>query len=485
MLEIKYVNAIKDELNACLSGGKIDAVSQPSKDLLIITVRAQGQTLRLLLCVSPSYARAHITRHEYEKPSEPPMFCMLLRKHITGAVIESVERPVNDRVLKFNLNYCDEFGKAYRESLIIEMIPGKMNVILVGEDGIIIDCIYRRGFEPEMYRRNFPGMIYHFPKPPEGFEAPKEEKFESSDYGSLSEFLDEYYYEREKKELLLRRTKELRTHLTSAQKRITKKLVLQRAELKNTESREKFRHMADLITANIYRIKKGDKSLICEDFYKEGSPITEIPLDELKSPQDNAKKYYKEYSKLKTAEGYLTELIIKGEAQLDYIESALDELSRSESNRDIEGIKAELIASGILKDRNYSKRGNKNSSKSKKPQPKAQINPLKLETKNGLDILIGRNNLENDELTFKVARKTDIWFHVKDIHGSHVILKTAGSSPEERDILEAAKAAKDNSKARDAQNVEVDYTDVRYVKKPAGALPGKVIYTNQKTVIIK
>ena len=188
---------------------------------------------------------------------------------------------------------------------------------------------------------------------------------------------------------------------------------------------------------------------------------------------------------MKTAEGYLTELIIKGEAQLDYIESALDELSRSESNRDIEGIKAELIASGILKDRNYSKRGNKNSSKSKKPQPKAQINPLKLETKNGLDILIGRNNLENDELTFKVARKTDIWFHVKDIHGSHVILKTAGSSPEERDILEAAKAAKDNSKARDAQNVEVDYTDVRYVKKPAGALPGKVIYTNQKTVIIK
>lgn len=477
MLELRFVSAVAEELNSRLSGGKIDSVRQPSKEIVILNIRSRGSNERLLLSASPSFARVHITTHEYESLSEPPMFCMLLRKHIQGAVITSVTQPVNDRVILFYLDYSDEYGRAFKEKLYIEMIPGKMNIILVDEAGIIIDCIYRREYEPDMYRRVFPGMIYHLPKQPDSFIPVSTARYDGGEYETLSAFLDDYYYEKEKQDIYRRRTKELRTSLNSARKRISKKLSVQAQELEKSAGRETVRRKADLITANIYRIRKGDRKLVCEDFYEDGCPQTEIELDPLKQPQENASRYYKEYNRLKTAEEYLSDLIAKGKEQLDYIDSVIDELDRADSNADIEGIREELIQSGVIKIR----RG-----KNAKKQKKRQGNPdyIRFETPDGLEVFAGRNNLQNDELTFSSARKKDIWFHVKDYHGSHVILKTLGSQPTERDIMYAANVAVRYSQAKSSQNVRVDYTEVGNVRKSHGSLPGRVNYVGQHTVTV-
>ena len=536
--------ALAEELNIALSGGKIDKVIQPSRELVLLTVRVCGESRQLLLSASPAFARVHITETRFEKLPEPPMFCMLLRKHLTGAVIEKIEQMNNDRILCLSLNYADEYGRAFREKLYSEMIPGKINIVLVDEEGLIIDCIYRREYEPDLYRRVFPGMVYHLPRQPENYNArtPVAEqnelrngentsakelsakaadtndkrRFTGDGYASLSAFLDDYYSEREKQDLLRRRTKELRASLTSARKRIERKLEAQRLELKRSEGREEARRNADLITANIYRIRKGDTRLICEDFYREGCPETTVLLDPLKTPQENAARLYKQYSKLKTAEEYLTDLIDKAEQQLDYISSAMDELERACSNADIEGIREELTESGIIrsrtgrgmKERVSGEKKNKNSRNGseknrgstkpgknakagagcKKSAKGAKLSFERTETRDGLEILVGRNNLQNDELTFHTARKTDLWFHVKNYHGSHVVLRTLGSAPSEEDILQAARMAAANSQAAalcSSGRIEVDYTLIRNVHKPAGALPGKVIYTDQTTLIVQ
>jgi len=512
MPDARLISALAQELDAVLSGGKIDKVTQPARDLVLLTVRIKGESKTLLLSASPAFARVHITEQPYEKLPEPPMFCMLLRKHLTGAVIEKVEQLNQDKLICLSLNYSDEYGRAFREKLYSEMIPGKINIVLVDEEGMIIDCIHRREYEPDLYRRVFPGMVYHLPRRPGTFQCcmpeqetdrnivpetdpvPARPEFVSPDYPSLSAWLDDYYSEREKQDLYRRRTKELRTSLASARKRIEKKLNVQRVELKRTEGRDEARRNADLITSNIYRIKKGDSCLRCEDFYAEGCPEVILPLDPMKTPQENAARLYKEYNKLKTAEEYLVGLIDRAEQQLDYIASASDELERAKSNADIEGIREELTASGIIRSRTgrcssgQRDKKDKNNRNGKTLKKGPALPYLKAETPEGLDILIGRNNLQNDELTFKVARKTDLWFHVKDFHGSHVILRTLGSQPSETDLMTAARMAAVNSQAAEHMSspggIPVDYTLVRYVHKPAGALPGKVIYTNQTTIFV-
>ena len=432
MISASFVSCLCEELNRELTGGRIDKIQQPAKDVVLLTVRSNGANRRLLISASPGKARIHLTQTAYENPAEPPLFCILLRKHLTGALIEGFEQPGQDRLLVMNLVCFDDLGRETRERLITEMIPGRTNIVLVGEDGLIVDCAYRRDYEADMYRRLSPGMVYRLPPKPEGYTPPAaDEGFSSPDFDTLSAFLDAYYSAKEKEEVYHRRSKELRTSLSSAEKRIRKKLGAQKIELEKTASRDTLRRQADLITANIWR------------------------------------------NKLKTAEGYLTELIKKAEEQLDYIASVQEELNRAASDRDISDIRAELTSAGVLKNRG------RKTGKKEKPQA-----PLTMRTKDGLDVLAGRSNMQNDELTFKLAHKNDLWFHVKNIHGSHVILRCGNEVPSAKSIEEAAAFAVKNSQGREGENIPVDFTKVRFVKKPSGSLPGKVIYTDYQTVII-
>ena len=476
MLDAGFVSCLKEELNQTLKGGRIEKIRQPAKDVLILTVRTREGKKQLLLSASPGKARAHLTETDYGNPAEPPMFCMLLRKHITGAEILSFEQPGEDRLLEMQLRNYDDLGRDSRETLVLEMMPGKTNLILVGEDGLIIDCVYRRDYDRDMYRRLFPGMIYRLPQQPENYVHKEPEPFRSDEFSTLSAFLDAYYSVQERDEVYRRKGKELRTSLSSAEKRIRKKLAAQRIELQRTETREELRRKADLITANIYRIRKGDASVECSDFYQEGSPLVTIELDPLLPPQKNAAKLYKEYNRQKTAREYLTVLIEKAEAQLEYIASAQEELSRASSEKDIAEIRDELIASEVIRDRKK-----KNTKNPKKEKPQA---PIRLLTGDGYEVFAGRNNVQNDMLTFSQARRTDLWLHVKNLHGSHVIIRCENTVPPEETVLQAAALAVWNSQGRESENVAVDITEARHVKKPSGALPGKVIYTDYRTVIV-
>lgn len=475
MINASFVTCLCEELNRELSGGRIDKIQQPARDVVLLTVRTSGENRRLLLSASPGKARIHLTALTYENPSEPPLFCVLLRKHLTGALINSFEQPGLDRLIVIRLTCFDDLGRETQEQLVVEMIPGKTNIVLVGLDGLIVDCAYRRDYDADLYRRLAPGMIYRLPPQPENFTPPSgSEGFSSPDFATLSAFLDSYYSAREKEEVYRRRSKELRTSLSSAEKRIRKKLGAQRIELQNTAGREEFRRRADLITANIWRLKRGEDSLICEDFFDPSAPTVTVPLDPLLTPQANAAKLYKQYNKLKTAEAYLKDLIAKAEAQLDYIASVQEELSRASSDRDIADIRSELIAAGILKNRN------RKTAKKEKPQA-----PLSMRTDEGFDVLAGRSNLQNDELTFRTAYKNDLWFHVKTVHGSHVILRCGNTEPSARSVEQAAAFAVKNSQGREGENIPVDYTRIRFVKKSPSALPGKVLYTDYKTIYIR
>ena len=475
MLNTGFVSILCEELNTALDGARVDRIQQPAKDLILLTLRTREGSRKLLLSASPGKARAHLTAMSWENPAEPPLFCTLLRKHLSGAVLKGVSQPGGDRVLAFSFAATDDLGRQTPETLYVEMIPGKTNIILVGADGLIVDCAYRRDYEPDLYRRVAPGMIYRPPQRPEGFSGPAgEQAFCSDEFPTLSAFLDAYYSAREKEEVYRRKSRELRTSLASADKRIRKKLGAQKIELQRTAGRDAIRRQADLITANIWRLKRGDDVLRCEDFFMSENPSVSIPLDPLLSPQGNAEKLYKQYNKLKTAEGYLTDLIARGEAQLDYIASVREELDRAASDRDIAEVRAELISAGVLRDRR------KKTGKKEKPQQ-----PLAMRTDDGFDVLAGRNNSQNDELTFRLAHKNDLWFHVKTLHGSHVILRCGGETPSVRAIEQAAAFAVKNSQGREGENIPVDYTRVRFVKKPSGALPGKVIYTDYETLYIR
>ena len=475
MINASFVTCLCEELNHELTGSRIDKIQQPAKDVVLLTVRKPGLNRKLLLSASPGKARIHLTEMSYENPSEPPLFCVLLRKHLTGALITSFEQPGQDRLIALNLTCFDDLGRETREQLIVEMIPGKTNIVLVGPDGLIVDCAYRRDYDTDLYRRLSPGMIYRLPPKPEHYSAPVgDQGFSSPEFDSLSAFLDSYYSAREKEEVYHRRSKELRTSLTSAEKRIRKKLGAQRIELQKSASRDLLRRQADLITANIWRMKRGDNSLICEDFFDPSSPSVTIPLDPMLTPQASAAKLYKQYNKQKTAEIYLKDLIAKAEAQLDYIASVQEELDRAGSDRDIEDIRRELISAGVLKNK-----GGRKPSKKEKPQ-----SPLTMHTDDGFEVFAGRSNSQNDELTFRFAHRNDLWFHVKSIHGSHVILHCGNEEPSERAIEQAAAFAVKHSQGREGENIPVDYTRIRFVKKPAGALPGKVIYTDYQTVYI-
>lgn len=558
-LDAVTVSALAKELSERLEGGRIDKVQQPERDMLLLSLRAKGENLRLVIAAGTGNARAGITRGSFENPAEPPMFCMLMRKHLVGARILSVTQPEYERMLIFTLDTHDELGVQSEKKLAVELIGRSANAVLIGADGRIIDCMRRMDFAGDALRRMLPGMIYRLPpkqeKPaffaldpaqrraliaaadktvpvdkwlmnsfsalsplicrelayrcnndyvnlPDACDAlceavaagelapwlisidgkPKDFSFMAiSQYGpaaqlerydSFSEMLDAFYTRRDRAEQQRRRSHDLIKTVRTLRDRQQRKLAAQHEELRRTEGREDIRHQAELVTANIYRLRRGDRSLECEDYYDPACPVVHIELDPLKTPQQNAAALYKEYNKLKAAEQHLTVLTREGERQLDYLNSVLDELERAETDRDLSDIRRELTETGYIRARKGGK------AERVKPQ-----SPLKFVSDDGLEILAGRSNAQNDELTLKLARRTDYWLHTQRVHGSHVIIRCEGEEPPPRTLEQAAGIAAYYSQARGAGKVQVDYTMVRNVRKPSGALPGKVIYTDHKTML--
>ena len=286
-------------------------------------------------------------------------------------------------------------------------------------------------------------------------------------FDSFSELLDAFYTRRSQADDLRRRTQSLRKTVKNAHDRVLRKLELQREELRKTAKRDEKRRWADLITANLYRAKNGADSMTVEDFYEEDYPTVTIPLDRLKTPQQNAAAYYKEYTKAKTAERYLTSLIAENSRDGEYLASVLDEIDRVKSESDIADIRRELTETGYI-------RPQKNAQK----QRVKETAPLSYMSSGGYEILVGRSNTQNDRLTLKTAHKGDIWLHTQKIHGSHVIIRCAGENVDDATLAEAASLAALHSQANRGGKVSVDYTRVKFVKKPQGSLPGMVIYTD-------
>lgn len=297
--------------------------------------------------------------------------------------------------------------------------------------------------------------------------------YDAREFESFSELLDAYYSKRDIMERRRRRSKELSHHVKTARDRIARKLAVQKTELQKCSERDEIRRNAELLTANLYRVKKGDSSVTVEDYYEPDCPQRTIKLDVLKTPQSNAAAMFKEYNKLKTAQTHLTALIADGEKQLEYLNSVLDETERAETEDDLAEIKAELVGTGYIK----KQRGTKERKHKKQ-------GPMRFASSDGFEILVGRSNAQNDELTTKTARRTDIWLHTKTVHGSHVIISCDGLTPPEKTIEEAASLAVFYSQAREGGKTQVDYTMVRNVRKPSGSLPGKVIYTDYSTVSV-
>ena len=556
-LDAVMLDALARELDSALQGAKIDRVQQPEKDLLLFSLRTAGGNKKLLVSVRSGSARVHFTAQSFENPAEPPMFCMLLRKHLTGARILSVTQPDYERMLLLRLTARDEMGDASEKTLAVELIGKSANAVLVGSDGRIIDCLRRMDYGGEG-RAMLPGMIYRLPPrqdktpfytsdeqtlraalaaAPEGerdkwllrsfsglcplicreldyrasFEgksitdcalslraavreneltptmlcsggAPMEisftdirqygESVTEETYADFSTLLDAFFASRELAESRRRRSRELLHMARTAYERSVRKLAVQESELAATRDREEIRRRAELITANIYRIKRGDGVLVCEDYFTDGGPEISIELDRLKTPQQNAAALYKEFNRKKAAEEHLRVLIEQGRAQSEYLAGVIDEIERAESERDLADIRRELAETGFVR----KQRG----AKTDRTKPRQ---PLRFVSSDGLEILVGRNNTQNDELTFRIARRSDLWLHVQKLHGSHVIIRTDGLEPPQRSVEEAASLAVYYSQACQAGKAPVDVTQVRNVKKQSGALPGAVIYTDQRTVI--
>jgi predicted ribosome quality control (RQC) complex YloA/Tae2 family protein len=515
-----FIGQLAQELNRDLAGMKIDKVRQPERDSVVLALRGNGKNCRLLLCFGSGNARVCVTQQEYENPAQPPMFCMLLRKHLVGARIVEITQPENERMLLFSLTAYDELGNPGPKTLAVELLGRNANLIVIDGEGRILDAARRVDSDMSPLRQLLPGLLYRLPPKPEpgrfsGLSPlirremefrglpqtlesledfpktpymlvengqPKDFTFlpilqygptmELVEYPGWSALLEAFYGEKDRLEHLKSRAKSMTKLVRNAKTRTERKLSLRIEELGAATDRELDKRRGDLITANIWRMKPGMTEVTLEDFYEPDAPSVTIPLDRRKTPQQNASVYYKQYTKKKAAVEHLTALIEENQAELEYLSSVAEELDRAISQQDLEDIRGELEKAGYVK-------AAKNAGK-KRPKP---AQPLSYKTPSGLEILVGRNNLQNDELTFKLARRTDMWLHAQKIHGAHVILRCQDAAPDEESLYQAACLAAYYSEAAQAGRVPVDATMVRFVKKPHGARPGKVVYTDQKTIL--
>jgi len=564
-----FLTAVTAELRQKLLGCRVDRIQQPERHSLVLSVHSREENGRLLLCASPNSPRVHLTSVALENPAQPPMFCMLLRKHLTGGRIAEITQPPLERLLDFTFDCTDEMGVPCQKHLIAELMGRSANLILCGSDGRIIDCLRRVDLETSEKHPVLPGLFYRLPPLAEkldpantsaeeltrlldavsvptrldkwlldtfgglsplvcrelsflaagetdaditllpdraraaeriaawfrrieagGFtpvmllEEGRPREFcyspigqygtylERREYESFSRLLDAFYAQRDRADRMRQRTQTMQKTVTTCYERVCRKLETQKKELAGAVDRERLRQFGDIITANLYAITKGQSTLRATDFYDPEMREVTIPLNVTLSPQQNAARYYKDYARAKTAEKVLTEQLQLGAAEKEYLASILDELSRAETEKDVQEIRQELVEGGYLRD----------TEKKRMKTPPSR--PMEFVSASGFSILVGRNNRQNDQLTLKTAGKRDLWLHVQKLHGSHVIIECGGSPVDDETITQAAMLAAWFSQARESAGVAVDLAEVRHVKKPAGAKPGMVIYDHYRTVFV-
>ena len=565
------LSMLKNEISEKLIGARVDKIHQPSKEELVIALRWNGGNGKLLISASASGPRIHFTESSVDNPKNPPMFCMLMRKHLSGAKLVEIEQFGLERMLHISFSTYNEFGDPVIIKLAVEIMGRHSNIMLIGPDGRIIDAIKRVTADMSSVRQVMPGMTYVFPPAQNklnaldidcmelasrlkngrdiplskalmenldgvspivcreiseivtgGFDTKAHdltnddfeklasclEKISESikngnanpymvieenghpldftfikvsqygdatevrKFGSFSEMLDKFYSERSGADRMKQRSNDLFKFVTNLADRISRKLDVQRQELARSTERDILRVKGELIHANLWMIEKGMTSVVLENYYDNGKPV-EVKLDPRLTPNQNAQHYFSEYRKADTAERMLKKFIEKGEAELSYIESVFDLLSRARTDDEVVAIREELVSQGYLKNHR------KNNQKPVKLAPKEYI------SSDGFRILCGRNNIQNDKLTFKDSRKNDIWLHTQKIHGSHTVIVTEGREVPETTIQQAAIVAAYNSKARESSLVPVDYTEIRNVKKPSGSAPGKAVYEHYKTAYVR
>ena len=563
-----FLSKVKNELKEKAVGLRVDKVNQPTRDEIILNLRGKGCNYKLLLCVRADSPRLHFTSHNIDNPPVPPMFCMLLRKHLTGAMIKDVRQHETDRIIFIDFDATNEIGDRVELTVVMEIMGKYSNLILISGEKII-DSIKRVDYTTSSVRQILPGLSYILPpqqdklsvettepailldrilsyrekslssaiinsiqgvSPVVAREIAHKTAFEDvqvsfldnnqisslevilkefannvyssnvymlteengkpkdmsvidvkqygdilkvKEYDSPAELLDDFYFERDRINRINHRGHELIKLLNNLIERTSRKLALQREELKRCEDKETLRLYGELILANIYRLTKGVTYYEVENYY-DNCELIKIPCNPALSPTENQKRYYKDYRKAQTAEKMLANLIEYGENEIVYLESVLDELSRADTDSEISVIRLELQNGGYIK-----------NIKGKKQKPPKELPPIEFMSSDGFKILVGRNNIQNDKLSLKTAAKNDMWLHTQKTPGSHVIIVGDNKEISDQSIEEAAVIAAYYSKAKDSSLVPVDYTRVKALKKPNGAKAGMVIYHEYWTIITK
>lgn len=530
-----FLHHMVEELRAELLNGRIQKINQPFDQELVLQIRSNRQSHRLLLSAHPVFGRIQLTETTFENPAQPSTFIMILRKYLQGAVIESIEQIENDRIVEITVSNKNEIGDDIQATLIIEIMGKHSNILLVDKSSHkILEVIKHIGFSQNSYRTLLPGSTYIAPPSTEAhnpFTIKDEKLFEilqtqeltaknlqklfqglgrdtayeleklltndkltnfrsffkqetkpcltdksfscvpfssktTEYFDNLSQLLDVYYKDKAERDRVKQQASELIRRVENELQKNRQKLKKQEKELQATENAEEFRQKGELLTTFLHQVPNDQDQVILDNYYTN-QPIT-IALDKALTPNQNAQRYFKRYQKLKEAVKYLTELIEETKATIRYLESVETVLNQAGLD-EIAEIREELIQTGFIRRRQREK-----IQKRQKPEKYLASDGKTI-------ILVGRNNLQNDELTFKMARKEELWFHAKDIPGSHVVI-TANLNPTDEVKTDAAELAAYFSKGRLSNLVQVDMIEVKKLNKPTGGKPGFVTYTGQKTL---
>ncbi len=530
-----FLHHMIEELRRELVNGRIQKINQPFEQELILQIRSNRQSHRLLLSAHPVFGRIQLTQTTFENPAQPSTFIMVLRKYLQGAMIESIEQIENDRIVEITVSNKNEIGDHIQATLIIEIMGKHSNILLVDKSSHkILEVIKHVGFSQNSYRTLLPGSTYIAPPSTESlnpFTVKDEKLFEilqtqeltaknlqslfqglgrdtaaelerllvsdklstfrhffgqetkpyltetsfspvpfanriEEPFASLSDLLDTYYKDKAERDRVKQQASELIRRVENELQKNRHKLKKQEKELEATENAEEFRQKGELLTTFLHQVPN-DKDQVTLDNYYTNQPVT-IMLDKALTPSQNAQRYFKRYQKLKEAVKYLTELIEETKATILYLESVETVLNQA-GLEEIAEIREELIQTGFIRRRQREK-----IQKRKKPEQYLASDGKTI-------IYVGRNNLQNEELTFKMARKEELWFHAKDIPGSHVII-SGNLNPSDEVKTDAAELAAFFSRGRLSNLVQVDMIEVKKLNKPTGGKPGFVTYTGQKTL---
>ena len=530
-----FLHHMVEELRTELLNGRIQKINQPFEQELVLQIRSNRQSHRLLLSAHPVFGRIQLTETTFENPAQPSTFIMVLRKYLQGALIESIEQIENDRIVEITVSNKNEIGDEIQATLIIEIMGKHSNILLVDKSNHkILEVIKHIGFSQNSYRTLLPGATYIAPPSTEAlnpFTIKDEKLFEilqtqeltvrnlqslfqglgrdtaneletllvsdklsnfrnffkqetkpcltdksfscvpfsntiDDHFSSLSQLLDTFYKDKAERDRVKQQASELIRRVENELQKNRQKLNKQEKELQATENAEEFRQKGELLTTFLHQVPNDQDQVILDNYYTN-QPIT-IALDKALTPNQNAQKYFKRYQKLKEAVKYLTELIEETKATILYLESVETVLNQAGLD-EIAEIREELIQTGFIRRRQREK-----IQKRKKPEKYLASDGKTI-------ILVGRNNLQNEELTFKIARKEELWFHAKDIPGSHVVI-SGNLNPSDEVKTDAAELAAYFSKGRLSNLVQVDMIEVKKLNKPTGGKPGFVTYTGQKTL---